>query len=296
MYRIGIDLGGTKAEGIVIDHENTEIYRKRLPNGKEKGYEGILNTLEKLYKYLTESINHQSHTLGIGMPGSISKKTGLLKNCNIGFMNGMPFVDDLKRILRHNLAAENDANCFAMAEATIGAGKGKDVVFGVIIGTGCGGGLVINGKVVRGLSENTGEWGHSIINYDNGAEWGDCPRGIVEAYISGSGIEAQYKKTHGEEVKVPDIVQNYRNGDKKASTTMVEFYEHFGISMSNLIKYLDPDVIVLGGGVSNVDEIYTEGVEYVKKYVFHNDLYTPIVKNKYGDSAGVFGAALIGIE
>ncbi len=296
MYRIGIDLGGTKVEGVVIDKDNNEVFRERSPNGREKGYEGVLWTIKTVYSNLIKKINNTPHTLGVGMPGSISKRTGLLKNCNIQFMNGMPFVEDLKEILNHNLSAENDANCFAMAEAIMGAGKGKEVVFGVIIGTGCGGGLVVNGKVIRGLSENTGEWGHSIINYENGAEWGDCPKGIVEAYISGSGIETQYKKAHGTERSVPSIVEDYRNGCEQAKTTMHEFFNHFGISVSNLIKYIDPDVIVLGGGVSNVDEIYTEGLDYIKKYVFHNDLYTPVVKNEFGDSAGVFGAALIGVN
>ena len=295
MYRIGIDLGGTTVEGIVTDEHSKELFRKRLPNGREKGYDGVLQTLGKLYHNLSEFIDHKPHTLGLGMPGSISKKTGLLKNCNIQFMNGLPFVDDLRKVLRHNLAVENDANCFALAEAVIGAGAGKDVVFGVIIGTGCGGGLVVNGKVISGLSENTGEWGHSVINFESGPEWGTAPRGIVEAYISGSGIENQHQLKFNENKSVPEIVAAYREGDEEATETMNEFFEHFGICMSNLIKYIDPDLIVLGGGVSNVDEIYTEGLERVKKYVFHNDLYTPIVKNKFGDSAGVFGAALIGV-
>ncbi len=296
MYKIGIDLGGTKVEGIVTDENSNELFRKRLPNGREKGYDGVLDTLKELYQNLAGFIDNQPHTLGLGMPGSISKKTGLLKNCNIQFLNQHPFVDDLTKAFNHNVAVENDANCLALAEALIGAGAGKDVVFGVIIGTGCGGGLVVNGKVIRGLSENTGEWGHSVINFESGPEWGTAPRGIVEAYISGSGIENQYKLKNNEELSVPEIVDNYRSGESKSSQTMDQFFEHFGICMANLIKYLDPDVIVLGGGVSNVDEIYTEGLERVRKYVFHNDLYTPIVKNKYGDSAGVFGAALIGVE
>lgn len=293
MYKIGFDLGGTKVEGIILDPEGNEIDRKRRPNGKENGYEYVISNIAELYKELTSEIDNAPHTLGLCMPGSISKKTGLLKNCNILFMNGLPFVDDLKKALGHNIAVQNDANCFAMAEAAAGAGKGKEIVFGVIIGTGCGGGLVIDGKVISGLSENTGEWGHSTINY-NGSEWSTVD-GAVEAYISGTGIESQYKNTWGEEVKTADIVAKYRAGDDKASSIMNEFFEHFGISIANLIKFIDPDVIVLGGGVSNVDEIYTEGLERVKKYVFHNDLYTPIVKNICGDSAGVFGAAYIGV-
>ena len=293
MYKIGFDLGGTKVEGIVLDAEGKEVARKRRLNGKENGYDYVLENIGSLYKELLEDINGAEHTLGLCMPGSISKKTGLLKNCNIQCMNGLPLVDDLKRILGHNIGVQNDANCFAMAEAAAGAGKGKGIVFGVIIGTGCGGGLIIDGKVISGLSENTGEWGHSTINY-NGAEWNSVD-GAVEAYISGTGIETQYKNTWGEHMQTADIVAKYREGDEKASSIMNEFFEHFGISIANLIKFIDPDVIVLGGGVSNVDEIYTEGLNRVRKYVFHNDLYTPIVKNVCGDSAGVFGAAYIGL-
>ena len=293
MYKIGFDLGGTKVEGIILDADGNEVARKRRLNGKENGYDYVLENIGSLYKELLEEIKGAEHTLGLCMPGSISKKTGLLKNCNIQCMNGLPLVDDLKKVLGHNIGVQNDANCFAMAEAAAGAGKGKGIVFGVIIGTGCGGGLIIDGKVISGLSENTGEWGHSTINY-KGAEWNSVD-GAVEAYISGTGIETQYKNTWGEEMQTANIVAKYREGDDKASAIMNEFFEHFGISIANLIKFIDPDVIVLGGGVSNVDEIYTEGLERVKKYVFHNDLYTPIVKNVCGDSAGVFGAAYIGL-
>ena len=294
MYKVGFDLGGTKVEGVILDQNGKEIDRRRRPNGKENGYDFVIENIASLYKELIADLKGAPHTLGLCMPGSISKKTGLLKNCNIQFMNDRPFVQDLNKALGHNVAVQNDANCFAMAEAATGAGKGKGMVFGVIIGTGCGGGLVIDGKVINGLSENTGEWGHATINY-NGAPW-TTVTGAVEAYISGTGIETQYKSTWGEELSTAEIVAQYRKGDDKASSIMNEFFEHFGISIANLIKFLDPDVIVLGGGVSNVDEIYTEGLERVKKYVFHNDLYTPIVKNQCGDSAGVLGAAYIGIE
>lgn len=294
MYKIGIDLGGTKIEGIVIDENATELHRKRVPNGKENGYDAVISNIASLYRELANDIKGAEHSLGLGMPGSISKKTGLLKNCNIQCMNGKPFVADLKKACGHNISVENDANCFAMAEALIGAGKGKEIVFGVIIGTGCGGGLVIDGKVIRGLSENTGEWGHSTINY-TGPGWSTF-NGAVEAYISGTGIQERHKQKWGIEMSSADIVYNYRHGDEEASYTMDQFFEHFGIAIANLIKFIDPDVIVLGGGVSNVDEIYTEGLKRIEKYVFHNDLYTPIVKNEYGDSAGVFGAALIGVN
>lgn len=295
MHKIGIDLGGTKIEGIVLDPDNKELYRKRIPNGKEKGYDHILDNIKHLYEDLCENFNNKPHTLGLGTPGSISKQTGLLSTSNIQCMNSKPFQDDLKSKLGHNIIVENDANCFALAEALIGAGKGKDIVFGVIIGTGCGGGLVINGKVINGLRENCGEWGHSTINYNDGPAWTSGVNGVIEAYISGTGVQKRYEDRHGEQITMNDIVYNFRKGEEDAVIIMDDFFEHFGIAISNLIKFLDPDVIVMGGGLSNVDEIYTEGLARVKKYVFNQDLYTPIVKNEYGDSAGVYGAALIGV-
>ncbi len=296
MHKIGFDLGGTKIEGIVLDENNQEIYRKRIPNGKEQGYDHILDNIQHLYEDLCEHVQTTEHTIGLGTPGSISKQTGLLSTSNIQCMNSKPFQEDLKKKLGHNIIVENDANCFALAEALIGAGKGKNIVFGVIIGTGCGGGLVINGEVIRGLRENCGEWGHSTINYNDGPAWTSGVNGVVEAYISGTGVQKRYEEEYGEQITMNDIVYNYRKGEDDAKKIMNDFFEHFGISIANLIKFLDPDVIVMGGGLSNVDEIYTEGLERVKKYVFDQNLYTPIVKNEYGDSAGVFGAALIGVN
>lgn len=295
MYRLGIDLGGTKVEGIVLDSDNKEIFRKRLPNGKENGYDFILENIKHLYQDMVEACDNKAHTLGLGTPGAISKETGLLGTSNIQCMNGKKFKDDLIAKLGHNIEVENDANCFALAEAVIGAGKGKNLVFGVIMGTGCGGGLIIDGKVIQGLRQNAGEWGHSTIDY-KGPEWTSEVKGAVEAYISGTGVQKRYEDRFGEKAAMADIVYNYRQGEEDATIIMDEFLEHFGIAMSNLIKFLDPDAIVLGGGLSNVDELYTEGLERVKKYVFNNNLYTPILKNEYGDSAGVFGAALLGVN
>ena len=296
MNKFGIDLGGTKIEGIVLDENNKEIYRKRIPNGKEKGYDNILNNIQQLYTDLIEHTSSNGHTLGLGTPGSISKQTGLLSTSNIQCMNGKAFQKDLAEKLGHNIVVENDANCFALAEALIGAGKGKEIVFGVIIGTGCGGGLIIDGKVIRGLRENAGEWGHHTIDYSTGPEWTSGVNGVIEAYISGTGVQKRYESKYGEQLAMADIVYNYRKGEADAVDIFNEFLEHLGISLSNLIKFLDPDVIVMGGGLSNIDEIYTDGLERVKKYVFDQNLYTPIVKNEYGDSAGVFGAALIGVQ
>ncbi len=297
MYKIGIDLGGTKVEGIVLDNESNEVFRKRMPNGKEKGYEFLLGNIKSLYKQCLEKCNSEIHTVGLGMPGSLDRETGLLKNSsNIPCMSQKPFLTDLERILDHNVGLDNDANCFALAEAVLGAGRGKDLVFGVILGTGVGGGLVFKGEVIKGMRDCTGEWGHSTIDYKNGDEWHGGVNGAVEAYISGSGVQARYKAENNEELATADIVYNYRNGAAKSVEAMDEFFEYFGIAMSNLIKFYDPEVIVLGGGLSNIEELYTEGIKRVAKYNLNKELYTPIVKNKFGDSAGVFGAALIGVE
>lgn len=297
MYKIGIDLGGTKVEGVVLDDNNKELYRKRFPNGKEGGYENVLSVLKTLYTDLCEFISGAEHTLGLGTPGAMAKESNLLKNSNIECMNGLPFQTDLEKLFNHKLVIENDANCFALAEAVIGAGKGKDLVFGVIMGTGCGGGIVYKGEVIRGLKESAGEWGHSTINFDNGPVWRNSPlKGLVEAYISGTGAQERYAEEFGGNLEMQEIISNYRKGEQNAVRAMGKFFEYYGVSISNIIKFMDPDAIVLGGGLSNVDEIYTEGPQYVEKYCLNQELYTPVLKNEYGDSAGVFGAALVGIK
>ena len=188
MNRLGIDFGGTKIEGIVLAASGKEIFRKRIPTNQNQGYESILNQIKLLYLDLTQSIQNKSHTLGIGTPGAVSRRTGLLKNSNTVCLNGKPFYADLKKNLGRNFRIENDANCFAMAEALHGAGRGKDMVFGVIMGTGCGGGIVHQGKVLAGLQSIAGEWGHMSID-PNGPECYCGARGCVETLISGGGLE-----------------------------------------------------------------------------------------------------------
>lgn len=294
MNKIGIDLGGTKVEGIVIDEQGNELFRKRLPNGKENGYDFIIATMTQLYEEL-KAVAGSQYTVGVCTPGCIDKTNGKLKNCNIMSMNGHPLLKDLSDRFQHDLIIENDANCFALAEAKLGAGKGKGLVFGVILGTGVGGGIVYEGKVIRGLREAAGEWGHSTINFDNGPKWTRGVNGVVEAYLSGTGAAALYQEATGRKMSMEEIITAYHTGDKQAADFMDNFLEWYGISISNIIKFLDPDVIVLGGGVSNIDELYTLGAERIAKYNLNNELYTPVVKNQYGDSAGVFGAALTGV-
>ena len=293
MYRIGIDLGGTKIEGIVLDAVGKELFRHRLATESQKGYEHILRRIEGLYRGLAEHIRDEAHTFGIGTPGALSVRTGLLKNSNTVCMNGMPVKQDLEKRLGRAIAIQNDANCFAMAEALLGAGRGKDMVFGVIMGTGCGGGLVIKGEVWTGLQAIGGEWGHMSIDPNGPVCYCGTP-GCVETFISGGGLEKRWKEQHSEERKLRDIGADYYRGEPKAVAFMGVFFRNFGRAVANLINVLDPDIVVLGGGVSKFDAIYTEGVKQVKAQVFSDSLETPIVKHQIGDSAGVIGAALIG--
>lgn len=294
MFKIGIDLGGTKIEGIVLDEENREVIRRRIGTEQEKGAEHILNNIASLYHNLAGKISYAAHTLGLGTPGSISSRTGLLKNSNTVCLNGTPLKENLEKKLDHPIGLQNDANCFALAEARMGAGVGKEMVFGAIMGTGCGGGIVWNGKVREGLQSIAGEWGHTSID-PNGPECYCGKKGCVETFISGGGLEKAYLKKNGIAKMLPDIIADFRQGEACAGEIMDEFFDRFGVAMSNLINTLDPDVVVIGGGVSNFEEIYSRGVEKVRQYIFNDELLTPIVKNHLGDSAGVFGAAFIGI-
>jgi len=293
MYRIGIDLGGTKIEGIALDEAMEEVCRKRVPTKREQGYEAILQSIQKLYDELVIGIHGERHSLGIGTPGAISHKTGLLKNSNTVCMNGKPVQKDLEKLIGMRFEMQNDANCFTLAEARLGAAEWKRVVFGVIMGTGCGGGISVEGKILSGPQRIAGEWGHMVLD-PAGPECYCGARGCVETYISGGGLERRYEEAFGAKKPLPEILAAYRKGDKKLVPFMDEFYVRFGQAMANLINILDPDIVVLGGGVSNCDELYTKGVEEVRKRVFSDSLETPIVRNKLGDSAGVIGAALIG--
>jgi len=294
MYKLGIDLGGTKIEGIILNEALDEVYRKRIATEQQKGYEHIINNIASLYHDLTKEINFALHTFGIGTPGSVSKYTGLLKNSNTTCLNGKPFLTDLENLIKRKVAIENDANCFVMAEALKGAGRNKQMVFGVIMGTGCGGGIVYEGKLIGGLQGIAGEWGHTSID-PNGPPCYCGKRGCTETFISGGGVENRYAELTGDRISLEEIVVRYRKKDKAAEEIISAFFEHFGVALSNVINILDPDIVVLGGGLSNIAEIYTLGIEEVKKNVFNDHMETLIVKNTCGDSAGVYGAALTGI-
>ncbi len=288
MHKIGVDLGGTKIEGLCLDDNLQIIQRKRIPTNQQNGYHSIVESILSLTEVLTKDISNYS--MGVCTPGAISKKTGLIKNSNTQCLIGMPLKDDLEKSLGKKITMENDANCFAMAEATIGAATDYGVVFGVILGTGVGGGIVIDGKIHRGRTYIAGEWGHHTLHQNGNRCY--CGRfGCVETYISGTALEKRWNELTGRTEPLTSIIQNLSSDS--AQQWKREFLENFGVGLANVIDILDPDAIVLGGGVSNVDFLYTEGRNAVYGQVFSDLVDTPILKNKLGDSAGVFGAALL---
>jgi fructokinase len=287
--KIGIDLGGTKIEGILLDDKLNVIERKRIPTQQEKGYKSIVNSISSLVNALKTKAT-DNVTIGLCTPGAISKKTGLIKNSNTQCLIGMPLQEDLNQILKQEISIENDANCFAIAEANLGAAKSYNVVFGVIMGTGVGGGIVFNKKIHRGRTYIAGEWGHHTLRI-NGNKCYCGKLGCVETYISGPALEKRWTKLTGKTESLQSIVQNLDN--KEGQQWKKEFLENFGIGLANVIDILDPDVIVLGGGVSNIPFLYNEGRDSVYDKVFSDLVETPILKNQLGDSAGVFGASLL---
>lgn len=294
MIKLGIDLGGTKIEIAALNESNQILLRRRIPTEREFGYTAILERIVALYRTAIEEIGNVEHTLGIGIPGTLSQKSDLIKNSNTICFNGQPLLKDLcRRLQKNDIVMENDANCFALAESIMGAAQGSANMFGVIMGTGCGGGLIINGKLHSGRQRIAGEWGHMQID-PNGPQCYCGRRGCVETYISGGGLQTVYLQQFGVSRTVPQMLEKFRAKIEPDYSFVVEFFQHFGVAMANLITVLDPEMVVLGGGLSNIDELYTIGKAEVAKNIFSDELTTPIVRNKLGDSAGVFGAALLG--
>lgn len=293
--RFGIDQGGTKIEGAILDARGEVVFRERIATEAEGGYEHVLGRVAGLYMRMATAAGGAAHTLGIGAPGSISPTTGLARNSNTVSLNGRPYVQDLARAIgRDRFVVANDANCFALAEALLGAARGAKVVFGVIMGTGCGGGLVWDGAVHVGRSGIGGEWGHHVID-PSGAPCYCGARGCAETFISGAGLERAHAERSGTRIPATAIIDAWRGGDEAARATMDRFFAAFGRAIANLIDILDPDAIVIGGGLSNLDELYTRGRDEVASRVFSDRFDTPILKNALGDSAGVIGAALAGV-
>ena len=298
-YLWGIDLGGTKIEGAVLDAKTFETKaRMRIPTEQQFGYEHIVAQIKKLVEMLQHQTGLIAPGIGIGTPGSTDPKTGTLKNSNTVCLNGMPLYEDLKEALGIPIYMANDANCFALAETRMGVVPevcpDARLVFGVIMGTGVGGGLVIDNQVWNGQMGIGGEWGHTFLDASGGPCYcGDI--GCTEQVISGPALEKYYAKVSGHSLKLKDIVLKYRaQSDQHAAATIERLLHFFGRGLSNIINVLDPDVVVLGGGVGNINELYTLGVKSLEKHIFNPRFETPIVKPKLGDSAGVFGAAFLG--
>jgi fructokinase len=297
MALFGFDLGGTKIEGVVIKSKDdpSVLARHRLPTEKEKGYQHIISQIAKVLQILENQVGIKATYIGIGTPGSYDPYTGIHKNSNTTCLNGMPFKADLAKHLGIEVRMANDANCFAIAEANLGAVKEKlpnaEVVFGVIMGTGVGGGVVVNGKVINGRHGIGGEWGHNFLHRTGGKCY--CGKiGCIEKIIAGPHLENYYKRLTGNHLQLKEIF-NRVNTDPAAKATKDRLIHYFGRAIASIINVLDPDAIVLGGGVGNYDALYTEGVAEVKKHIFNTTCETLFLKPKLGDSAGVFGAALL---
>jgi len=289
VHKIGIDLGGTKIEGVLLDEKYSIIERKRIETHQENGYDSIVKSIISLINELKAKTGEET-SVGICTPGFTDDNSGLIKNSNTKCLQEMPLKNDIENGLGHKIIMENDANCFALAESLLGSAKGYDVVFGVIMGTGVGGGIVINGSIHKGSTNIAGEWGHHTLRPD-GHECFCGKRGCVETYISGPALEKRWLELTGKKERLQSIVQDL--SDEKAKQWKKEFLENFGIGLANIIEILDPDIIVLGGGVSNIPFLYDEAKKEVHGRVLGNFTKTPILKNSLGDSAGVFGACLL---
>jgi fructokinase len=295
----GIDLGGTKIECAVLDNNNNlaVVARKRISTEAHKGYEHILGQIKKIITEVSNDIGYAPQKIGFATPGILDPLTNTMKNCNTVCMNGKPMKDDLEAMLGITVSIANDANCFALAEATMGAApkafKQPQIVFGAILGTGVGGGVVINGKILTGRQGIAGEWGHNLLD-----PLGDpcyCGKaGCNEQVFAGPALERFYKRQSGTEHKLSEILALHKaQTDPHATATIERLLDGFAQAISMIINVIDPDVIVLGGGVSNIDLLYTEGYSRILPHIFNNRLDTLIVPPLLGDSAGVFGAACL---
>ncbi|HLY71454.1 MAG TPA: ROK family protein [Puia sp.] len=295
----GIDLGGTKIEGVILTsiEDSTPVIRTRIDTEALNGYQHIVRQIKKLVDDMQAKSGLSPQAIGLGTPGVLDPMLQTMKNCNSTALNGKPLKKDVEDILQMPVVLANDANCFALAETHWGIVKEKapdaKMVFGIILGTGVGGGIVINGKVWTGCHGIGGEWGHNFLDESGGACY--CGKtGCVETIISGPALERYYTLIAGKKSRLKEIVQDYRQGtDENAIKTMERLYHFFGKGVSVITNLLDPDVIVVGGGVGNIDGIYTEGKNNLGKYIFNNHVDVPILRPSLGDSAGVFGAAAL---
>jgi fructokinase len=296
--RLGIDLGGTKTEVIALDDDGTELLRERAATDTSS-YDAVLATIADLVARAESNLGRQG-TVGVGIPGTLSARTGRVKNANSTVLNGHALDQDLGRLLGREVRCMNDANCLALSEAADGAGAGYRVVFAVILGTGCGAGVAIDGRPWEGANRVAGEWGHNPLPWVTAAEspgpacW--CGKsGCIETWVSGPGLAGDYARSAPAPPSVrltgKAIVDLARGGDAPAKVALERYANRLARSLAHVINVLDPDVIVLGGGMSNVDELYERVPPQLETYVFGKEVQTPVVRSKHGDSSGVRGAA-----
>jgi len=294
--RIGIDLGGTKIEGIALDDNGDELFRKRIPS-PQGNYKNTLNAIFDLVSEI-ESTTQTTGSIGIGIPGTISPQTSLVKNSNSTWLIGQPLQADLEKLLKRKIRIENDANCFVVSEATDGAAKNADIVFGVIIGTGTGGGIYIRGQSIIGANAIAGEWGHNSLPWPTKDELPGrkcyCGHfGCIETWLSGPGFEKDHQTSNHltTSLSAKEIALQAEDGDESAKASIQRYAERLAKSLASIINVIDPDVIVLGGGMSNIQQLYTAVPKIWDNYVFSDHVTTRLVPPKHGDSSGVRGAA-----
>lgn len=294
-FRIGIDLGGTKTEVILLNGDSRELFRTRIPTVRDD-YPATLRDIAGLVAQAEAAAGQTHLPVGIGIPGTVSRKTGFVKNANSTWLNGKPFQKDLSAFLQRDVKVTNDANCLAVSEATDGAGRGYELVFAGILGTGCGAGLAYKGAPLVGPNGVAGEWGHNPLLWASDAILNARPcycgkAGCMETFLSGTGLCRSYEFAAGEKIKGHEIVERALNGELIAQQVLENYYDQLARGLASIINSLDPDVIVLGGGASNIAAIYTELPKRLPRYVFGGECDTPIVPAVHGDSSGVRGAA-----
>lgn len=293
-FRIGVDVGGTKIEAAALDSAGRIAARRRLPAPRHD-YPGTLRAIAELVEGLEAEIGGRA-SVGVGIPGALSKATGLVKNANSTWLIGKPFDRDLEALLERPVRIANDANCFALSEAVDGAGQGARVVFGVILGTGCGGGIVIEGRALTGAHAIAGEWGHNPLPWPRDEERPGplcyCGKtGCMETWLSGPGFSAAHERTSGERLEPAKIAARAQAGEPDAEASVSVYCDRLARGLASVINILDPDVIVLGGGLSNLDFLYSDVPQRLGKYVFSDRVETPLKRAAHGDSSGVRGAA-----
>lgn len=292
--RIGLDLGGTKIEAAALSPDGIILARHRVPTPRDD-YPGTLTAMAGLVERLEKTVGPAA-SVGVGMPGILSPATGLVVNANSVWLIGRPLAEDLERVLERPVRFENDANCFALSEARDGAGRGGRLVFGVILGTGIGGGFVVDGQVWRGRNAIAGEWGHNPLPWPGPAER-PGPRcycgktGCVETFLSGPGLAADHQRVTGQRAEPAQIVALATAGDPGAEATLARYDDRLARALATLVNVLDPDVIVLGGGLSNLERLYKTVPRLWGAYVFSDQVDTRLVPPVHGDSSGVRGAA-----